>query len=45
MVGCLDLQTEKNTNGAVVLTQTGLIDLILALMELEDCRQTFLRQR
>ena len=37
LAGFLCLQIDRTTKGTVVLTQTGLIDRILVLMELEDC--------
>ena len=41
MAGFLGLQIDRTTKGTVVLTQTGLIDRILVLMELEDCNPKF----
>jgi len=37
MAGFLGLQIDRTTKVTVVLTQTGLIDIIIILMELEDC--------
>ena len=37
MAWFLGIQIDRTTKGTVVLTQTGLIDRILVLIELEDC--------
>ena len=41
MAGFLGLQIDRTKPGTVVLTQTGLIERILVLMELETCNPKF----
>ena len=41
MAEFLGLQIDRTTPGTVVLTQTGLIEKILALMELETCNPKY----